>query len=122
MRISDWSSDVCSSDLLQTLHRARSRLVAARKTLVNQLRAILLERGYVFRQGRKVLEREIDPFLAEPSSDLSTRILTLIGDMRAERRSLDERINSLNNDLNEPAQPDEAASRRTDRENGGKGN
>src|SRR3546814_8998599 len=48
---------------LQTLHRARSRLVAARKTLVNQLRAILLERGYVFRQGRKVLERDIDPFL-----------------------------------------------------------
>ena len=64
---------------LQTLHRARSRLIAARKALVNQLRAILLERGHTFRQGRKVLEREIDPFLAEPPSDLSTRILTLIG-------------------------------------------
>ncbi|KEQ05153.1 hypothetical protein GV68_11450 [Pseudorhizobium pelagicum] len=38
---------------LQTLHRARSRLVAARKTLVNQLRAILLERGYTFRQGAR---------------------------------------------------------------------
>src|SRR3546814_4817022 len=81
---------------LQTLHRARSRLVAARKTLVNQLRAILLERGYVFRQGRKVLEREIDPFLAEPTSDLSTRILTLIGDMRAEWRSLDRKSTHMN--------------------------
>src|SRR3546814_18521278 len=77
MRISDWSSDVCSSDL------------------------------------RKVLEREIDPFLAEPPSDLSTRILTLIGDMRAEWRSLDERINSLNDDLTEHARADEAASRLT---------
>lgn len=38
---------------LQTRHRARSRLVAARKSLVNQLRAILLERGYTFRQGAR---------------------------------------------------------------------
>src|SRR5690349_5181170 len=29
---------------IQTLHRVRSRLVAARKTLLNQLRALLLER------------------------------------------------------------------------------
>ncbi|WP_435301096.1 hypothetical protein [Aureimonas altamirensis] len=49
---------------LQTLHRARSRLVAARKPLENQLRAVLLERGHAFTQGREVLEREIDPFLA----------------------------------------------------------
>src|SRR3546814_18195560 len=54
-----------------------------------------------------------DPFLAEPPSDLSTRILTLIGDMRAEWRSLDERINSLNDDLTAHARADEAASRLT---------
>lgn len=96
---------------LQTLHRARSRLVAAQKTLVNQLRAILLERGYTFRQGREVLEREIDPFLAEPPVDLSVRILRLIGDMRAEWQSLNERIDALNNDLKEHARADEAANR-----------
>jgi len=98
---------------LQTLHRARSRLVAARKSLVNQLRAILLERGHTFRQGRKILEREIDPFLAGPPSDLSTRIVTFIGDMRAEWRSLDERIDALNDNLTEHARADEAASRLT---------
>src|SRR3546814_17244388 len=86
---------------LQTLHRARSRLVAARQTLVNQLRAILLERGYVFRQGRKVLAREIDHLLCEPPSDISPRILTLIGHMRAERRSPAERIHSWNKHLTE---------------------
>ena len=94
---------------LQTLHRARSRLVAAR----NQFRAILLERGHTFRQGRKVLEREIDPFLAEQPSDLSPRILILIEDMRAEWRSLDERIDALNDDLTAHARADEAASRLT---------
>lgn len=98
---------------LQTLHRARSRLVAARKALLNQLRAILLERGHTFRQGRKVLEREIDPFLAEPPSDLSPRILTLIDDTRTEWRSLDERIDALNDDLTQHARADEAASRLT---------
>src|SRR3546814_4616748 len=41
---------------LQTLHRARSRLVAARKTLVNPLRAILPERGYVFRSEEHTSE------------------------------------------------------------------
>jgi transposase len=60
---------------LQTLHRARSRLVAARKTLVNQLRAILLERGHIFRQGRKVLDREIDGLLDDLPADLSPRIV-----------------------------------------------
>jgi transposase len=98
---------------LQTLHRARSRLVAARKALVNQLRAILLERGYTFRQGREILEREIDPFLAEPPADLSARMLRLVGDMRAEWRSLNERIDDLNDDLSEHARTDEAANRLT---------
>jgi transposase len=67
----------------------------------------------LFRQGRKVLEREIDPFLAAPPSDLSTRILTLIKDMRVEWRSLDERIDALNDDLTQHARVDEAANRLT---------
>src|SRR3546814_17569503 len=98
---------------LQTLHRARSRLVAARKALLNQLRAILLERGYTFRQGREVLEREIDPFLAEQPADLSVRILRLLGDMRAEWQSLNERLDALNDDLKEHARTDEAVNRLT---------
>ena len=35
---------------LQTLHRARSRVVGVRQTLLNQLRAILLERGITARK------------------------------------------------------------------------
>jgi transposase len=47
---------------LQTLHRVRSRLVATRKTLLNQLRAILLERGHTFPKERRMLERALDTF------------------------------------------------------------
>ena len=37
---------------MQTLHRVRDRLVGERTALINQLRAILLERGIVVPQGR----------------------------------------------------------------------
>ena len=36
---------------MQTLHRARDRLVGERTALINQLRAILLERGIASRKG-----------------------------------------------------------------------
>lgn len=96
---------------LQTLHRARSRLVAARKALINQLRAILLERGHVFRQGRAVLEREIDALVADPPSDLSERMLALVAEMRHEWREMDTRIDGLNRDLAAHARTDDAANR-----------
>lgn len=98
---------------LQTVHRVRSRLVAARRALLNQLRAILLERGHAFRQGRKVLEREIDALLAERPCDLSARILSILADIRAEWRALDRRIDALNVELAEHARADAAASRLT---------
>ena len=39
---------------MQTLHRARDRLVAERTALINQLRAILLERGVFASHGHDV--------------------------------------------------------------------
>lgn len=94
---------------LQTLHRARSRLVAARKTLINQLRAILLERGHVFRQGRVVLERAIDGLLTDPPVDLSARMLALVAEMRDEWREMDARIDGLNRDLAAQARADDVS-------------
>ena len=95
---------------LQTVHKVRSRLVATRKSLLNQLRAVLLERGHTFRQGRKALAREIVALLAEPPSDLSSGILSILEDIRAEWRALDRRIDALNDKLAEHARADEAAS------------
>src|SRR3954452_21953819 len=40
---------------VQALHRARERLVAERTALINQLRALLLERGIVLPQQRRAL-------------------------------------------------------------------
>src|SRR5262249_35570638 len=38
---------------MQTLHRARERLVAERTALINQVRSVLLERGITVAQGRR---------------------------------------------------------------------
>src|SRR6478752_6200989 len=56
---------------VQTLHRVRSRLVAERTNLINQLRAILLERGVIFPAGRLKFEQELDRMLSESNDALS---------------------------------------------------
>jgi transposase len=50
---------------MQTLHRSRDRLVAERTALINQLRAILLERGIIVPQGRRKLEDELSMLMNE---------------------------------------------------------
>ena len=49
---------------LQTLHRVRERLVNARTALINQLRAVLLERGIVLPKGRINLMRRLEDLMA----------------------------------------------------------
>src|SRR5690349_3486354 len=64
---------------MQTLHRARDRLVAERTALINQLRAILLERGIAFPQGRRRLEQSLAEMMAqEGENGLSHRMQLLI--------------------------------------------
>src|SRR5258707_9733237 len=63
---------------MQTLHRARDRLVGERTALINQLRAILLERGSTVPQGRRRLEQYLAT-MSEPENDasLSPRMQTM---------------------------------------------
>ena len=48
---------------MQSLHRARARLVNERTALINQLRAMLLERGITVAQGRRRLEQISSPWI-----------------------------------------------------------
>src|SRR4051794_30254525 len=78
---------------LQTLHRSRSRLVSERTALINQLRAILLERGIVVAQGRRKLEQRLAEMLVDGEVlAISARVRILIEDMRTQWRELDRRI------------------------------
>lgn len=78
---------------MQTLHRSRDRLVGERTALINQLRAILLERGIVVPQGKRKLEQYLIGLMAEPdAAGLGARMRILIADGQAQWRELDRRI------------------------------
>jgi transposase len=97
---------------MQTLHRARDRLVGERTALINQLRAILLERGITVPQGRRKLEQHLAMLLAEDGgAALGARMRMLVEDMRAEWRELDRRIGAFDDEFAAQARSDEAARR-----------
>jgi transposase len=108
--------DLKSEDQLdmQSLHRARSRLVGERTALVNQLRAVLLERGITVAQGRRRLARYLSQALDgddAPALQLSSRIRQLIEDMRAQWCELDRRIAEFDAEFVAAARADEPARR-----------
>lgn len=70
---------------IQSLHRVRSRPVAERTTLINQTRAILLERGLIFAVGRCKFESAADAVLDEQATSLSGRVQRQVAELRDER-------------------------------------
>lgn len=98
---------------MQSLHRARERLVAERTALINHLRSVLLERGIVVPQGRRKLEKALPAILADETSGLSCRVRQLVSDLREEWQALDERITAFDGEFVSQARMDEAARRLT---------
>ncbi len=97
---------------VQTLHRARDRLVGERTALINQLRAVLLERGITVPQGRRKLEQHLEAMrVSDSDHSLSPRIRQLIDDMRAEWLELDRRIAVFDNEFAAYARSDPDARR-----------
>jgi len=96
---------------LQSLHRARDRLVGERTALINQLRAILLERGITIPQGHQKLESML-PQLIETSGDLlSDRIRRLLEEMWQELGDLTRRITSFDDEFTAFARNDASCQR-----------
>ena len=94
---------------MQSLHRARDRLVGARTALINQLRAFLLERGIIVPQGRRKLESHLETLLAGGPVSLSSRTRLLIEDQRTEWRELDRRISAFDEEFALQARVDATA-------------
>lgn len=94
---------------MQSLHRARDRLVGDRTALINQLRGTLLERGIIVPKGRRKLELYLVELMAADEVPLSPRIRLLIDDMREQWHELDRRISALDDEFAEHARTDETA-------------
>ena len=81
---------------MQTLHRSRDRLVGERTALINQLRAILLERGIVAPQGKRKLEQFLVGLMDEQGgAGLSPRMIMLVTDARIQWAEFDRRITAF---------------------------
>lgn len=98
---------------IQSLHRVRSRLVGARTTLINQMRAVLLERGTTVAQGRRKFEKALNGMLADEALLAPGRLRDLLLDMRAEWSALDRRIDAFGQEFAQLARTDEVAKRLT---------
>jgi len=96
---------------MQTVHRARDRIVAERTSLVNQLRAILLERGIIVPQGHAKLRDRLAQILTQSRNELSERIRALLEDMVSRWQSFDERIAAFDVEFKAAAKQDQAAHR-----------
>jgi hypothetical protein len=84
---------------LQALHRVRERLVSQRTSIINQIRAFLLERGIAERQGLRFLRAELPGILAKRTDVLPPRMLRIIEDLSGDWRRLDERIENLSGEI-----------------------
>ena len=97
---------------MQTLHRSRDRLVGERTALINQLRAILLERGMVAPQGKRKLEQFLAVLMDQQAgAGLSPRMILLVADARAQWTELDRRIAAFDGEFVRWARENEDARR-----------
>ena len=95
------------------LYRTRDRAVGERTSLMNQLRAILLERGVIVPQGRARLRLRVTELLRQSTEQLSSRIRLLIEDMLAAWQALDEQIAAFDAEFAAEAKRNKSARRLT---------
>jgi transposase len=96
---------------LQAIHRVRDRLIERRTSVINQLRAFLLERGLVMRTGRQHLLNELPAVLAEAEHRLSRPLFRLLGMLVGEWRQIEVDIEQLNREIGRIADEDAACKR-----------
>ncbi|MCO6389402.1 IS110 family transposase [Aliihoeflea sp. 40Bstr573] len=98
---------------VQTLHRVRDRLVGERTSLTNQIRSLLLERGFIVAQGHARLRLLLGELLESGSDTLSQRMAFLLEDMRSRWQELDRRIAAFDAEFTAMARTDDRARRLT---------
>ena len=96
---------------VQTLHRVRERLVSRRTSVINQIRAFLLERGISFAQGPASLRRQMPEMLENADEKLTARMRRLLDFLWQEWKHLQLQIESLSEDLEQIAHNDAACVR-----------
>jgi transposase len=96
---------------LQALHRIRDRLISRRTSVINQIRAFLLERGIVVRQGRTHIRRHLPAILEDAGNHLSPRMRHSLEQLWLEWRGLEAQIEGVTAEIESIADADPACQR-----------
>jgi transposase len=91
--------------------KVRDRVISRRTGVINQLRALLLERGVTFRKGRRYLRRQMPLILEDAEQNLASRMRRLLEQLWQEWKSLEEQIQRLSDEIESIAQQDAACQR-----------
>jgi len=92
------SKTVAQQDI-QSLHRIRSQLVARRTAQANQIRGLLMEYGIIIPKGISYVRKEIPGILKNAENELTVLFRALLKDLYDEMVHLDERVESLEDEL-----------------------
>ena len=77
---------------IQAIHRMRSRVVAQRTALVNQVRGLLAEYGLVMARGRATLQKTLPEILEDAENGLSDRFRAELEGLKDELKHLNQRV------------------------------
>jgi transposase len=91
--------------------RVEATGTARRTSVINQIRAFLLERGISFRKGPASLRRQMPEILENADEKLIPRMRRLLDFLWQEWKGLQAQIESLNKDLEQIASSDPACVR-----------
>src|SRR3989441_9090886 len=93
---------------LQSLHRVRERWVMRRTAVINQIRALLLERGITLRKGRCHVDAALPGILEDASAKLSGALRVLLAQLKLELDHLEMRIDEADAVIKKTAGENEA--------------
>jgi transposase len=97
---------------LQAIHRVRDRLISRRTSVINQVRAFLLERGVTLSQGPGVyLRRQMPWILEDAENNLSPLLRQLLYQLWEEWQALETQIQQLSHQITLIARQDAACQR-----------
>ncbi len=96
---------------LQALHRVRDRLMTRRTSVINQIRAFLLERGIVFAKSPIRLREAIPEVLGNARENLTPRMRNLVAMLWSEWKDLELQIVEMNDEVERIASSDAACVR-----------
>lgn len=98
---------------MQALHRVRDRLVGCRTALINQVRAVLLERGLTFAKGRAPMAHVVAELVAADTDEVSSATRELLALLWQEWQELQARVDDLTARIEQAAARDEVCRKLT---------